>query len=169
MTIDVSPARPSAKGMLRAPHQIVALAGGLGLARHWPGTWGSLAGVGLFAALLPLPVFARGLCYAILLVVAAWAARRTGEDLGDPDHNAIVADEVLGMALTLEAVANQVWLWPVAFALFRFFDAVKPWPIRLAHERFAGGFAVMLDDVLAAGAAAAVLLAATLLLPGLAP
>lgn len=38
----------------------------------------------------------------------------------------------------------------LAFALFRLFDIVKPWPIRWFDQRVGGGFGVMVDDVIAA-------------------
>lgn len=37
-----------------------------------------------------------------------------------------------------------------AFALFRFFDILKPFPIRYFDERLESGFGIMVDDVLAA-------------------
>jgi phosphatidylglycerophosphatase A len=43
---------------------------------------------------------------------------------------------------------HWVW-WLAAFVLFRFFDILKPWPIRPVERRFSGGFGVMIDDVLA--------------------
>jgi phosphatidylglycerophosphatase A len=33
--------------------------------------------------------------------------------------------------------------------LFRLFDIWKPWPVRVADEKLAGGFGIMLDDVFA--------------------
>ena len=36
-------------------------------------------------------------------------------------------------------------------ALFRFFDIVKPPPVRWADRSFKGGFGVMFDDLVAAG------------------
>jgi len=44
------------------------------------------------------------------------------------------------------------FLWQLlAFSLFRFFDIVKPQPIRHFDSHWHGGFGVMLDDLLAAG------------------
>ena len=43
--------------------------------------------------------------------------------------------------------------------LFRFFDIVKPWPIREADHSLAGGLGIMLDDIIAGIFAAAILLA----------
>ena len=39
--------------------------------------------------------------------------------------------------------------WPqvlAAFALFRLFDILKPWPVRAAESRLPGGHGVMVDD-----------------------
>lgn len=142
--------RPSAAGMVARPHQLIALVFGVGLARIWPGTLGTLAGFGLFFLLSPLPPAARAGIYVLLLVLGTWAVRRTGEDFGDGDHNAIVFDETIAMSLALEFVPADVFAWSAAFLLFRLFDVWKPWPVVLAHRAGAGGFPVILDDLLAA-------------------
>jgi phosphatidylglycerophosphatase A len=41
-----------------------------------------------------------------------------------------------------------VWVI-IGFAIFRFFDIVKPWPIGWVDKRVHGGLGIMLDDVLA--------------------
>ena len=43
---------------------------------------------------------------------------------------------------------DLVWLF-AAFVAFRFFDVLKPWPIRWVDRRVDGGFGIMFDDVLA--------------------
>ena len=43
------------------------------------------------------------------------------------------------------------WQWILAgFVLFRLFDIVKPWPVKVADAKMEGGFGIMFDDVLAA-------------------
>jgi phosphatidylglycerophosphatase A len=37
----------------------------------------------------------------------------------------------------------------MGFALFRFFDIVKPWPIRYLDAKVPGGAGIMLDDIVA--------------------
>jgi phosphatidylglycerophosphatase A len=37
-----------------------------------------------------------------------------------------------------------------AFVLFRFFDILKPWPIRQLDKAVGGGFGIMIDDIAAA-------------------
>jgi phosphatidylglycerophosphatase A len=42
------------------------------------------------------------------------------------------------------------WQYLLAgFLLFRFFDIVKPWPIRLLDKKVHGGFGIMIDDMAA--------------------
>jgi phosphatidylglycerophosphatase A len=41
-----------------------------------------------------------------------------------------------------------MWL-ALGFVLFRFFDIIKPWPIRWLDAKVHGGFGIMIDDVLA--------------------
>ena len=65
------------------------------------------------------------------------------------DHGAIVWDEVAGLLITMIAApAGLTWLI-VGFIFFRFFDIIKPWPIRWLDAKVHGGFGIMIDDVLA--------------------
>jgi phosphatidylglycerophosphatase A len=52
----------------------------------------------------------------------------------------------------------------LGFALFRFFDILKPWPIRWFDRNVHGGLGIMLDDVMAAIPAAAILYIVMLIL-----
>jgi phosphatidylglycerophosphatase A len=46
--------------------------------------------------------------------------------------------------------APRGWGWAaLAFALFRVFDIIKPWPIREIDHAMPGGAGIMLDDVMA--------------------
>ncbi|PHP65651.1 phosphatidylglycerophosphatase A [Zhengella mangrovi] len=142
---------PTFREMVRRPHQAIALAFGLGLSPYAPGTAGALGAIPLFWALsfLPLPIQLAVL--AALIAIASWASGKTGDDLGEHDHNAIVIDETIGMALTL-LVAPASWTgWLAALILFRVFDIVKPWPVHIPDRQGTSGFAVILDDILAAG------------------
>jgi phosphatidylglycerophosphatase A len=66
------------------------------------------------------------------------------------DHGGIVWDEIAGMYITLLAAPPTVAGWILGFVLFRFFDIVKPWPIRDLDHRLGGGAGIMLDDLAAA-------------------
>lgn len=69
------------------------------------------------------------------------------------DPSWIVIDEVVGLFISIcwYPIWYVWWLPILGFALFRFFDIAKPWPISLANDR-TGGFYVMLDDILAGSA-----------------
>jgi len=70
--------------------------------------------------------------------------------LGVHDHGGIVWDEMIGYWLSAAFIPLQ-WPWLLAaFLLFRFFDIVKPWPIRQLDKKVSGGFGIMIDDVVAA-------------------
>jgi len=72
---------------------------------------------------------------------------------GKTDPPEVVADEFAGQSLTLVftcALTNPPVLAATigGFLLFRFFDIVKPWPIRKL-EKFPQGWGVLADDLLA--------------------
>lgn len=144
---------PDRHFLLSHPAHFIALGYGSGLAAKAPGTFGSLAAVPLFwliAAYSP-GIAAQLIVILLCLMLGTWACARTGKDLGVADHGAIVWDEIVAMWLVLTFTpANWTW-WLAAFGLFRFFDILKPWPIRWFDVRLKNGFGVMFDDLLAAG------------------
>lgn len=117
-----------------------------------PGTVGSLLAWGLYALLggrLSDPAF--GMFLAVSLLLGAWCIERTGKALGEVDHGAIVWDEFVAVWLVLWLIPTGFWWQLAGVSVFRFFDILKPWPIRQADARFKNGFGVMFDDLLAAG------------------
>jgi len=157
--------RPDLKFLFAHPAHLIAFGFGSGLAPKAPGTVGTLLGLPLFWL---VAAAAPDLPNRIILLVAAflfgvWACARTGRALGVADHGGIVWDEIVAFALVLMFIPAQPFtpaggLWiALAFALFRLFDILKPWPISLADARLKNGFGVMFDDLLAAGYAIAAL------------
>jgi phosphatidylglycerophosphatase A len=91
-----------------------------------------------------LIVVAAGFCIGVLV------CDKTSKALGVHDHSGIVWDEFIGYWITMIAVPAVTWQWILTgFLLFRFFDIVKPWPVKFADKRITGGFGIMLDDLLA--------------------
>jgi phosphatidylglycerophosphatase A len=132
------------------PANFFALGFGSGLAPKAPGTFGTL---------VALPVYyfwLQGLSLPWLLavitvsfVVGIWLCDATAKNLGVHDHPGIVWDEFVGLWISCIALPAG-WPWLVAaFLLFRFFDILKPWPIRWLDSRVPGGLGIMVDDVLA--------------------
>lgn len=134
---------------LKNPVHFLALGFGSGLAAKAPGTFGTLAAIPLYLLMAPLPLT----WYIGLTLVGVFAGfyicGKAAQDMGVHDHGAIVWDEVVGLLITMIA-APAGWGWLlVGFGLFRFFDIIKPWPIRWLDAKVHGGFGIMIDDVLA--------------------
>jgi len=87
---------------------------------------------------------------AFAFVLGIWACAQTGRALGASDHGAMVWDEIVAFALVLFFTPPSALWQAFAFLAFRFFDIVKPQPIRYYDRRLHGGFGVMFDDLLAA-------------------
>jgi phosphatidylglycerophosphatase A len=127
----------------------IATAGFAGRVPFAPGTFGSLIGLPVYyvMSVFPLPVVFAGLIGFITF--ACWVAGEAEKTLGDKDPGCIVIDEIAGMAVTFFAL-DFSWAVAIAgFALFRFFDVLKPFPIRYLEKRYGGGFGVVIDDVAA--------------------
>ena len=77
--------------------------------------------------------------------------------VGGTDPQTVVVDEAAGQCIALLPAALNPWAFAAGFVLFRLFDIVKPWPIRLAERRIPGALGVMVDDVLAGLYAAALI------------
>jgi phosphatidylglycerophosphatase A len=75
------------------------------------------------------------------------------------DHPGIVWDEIAGYTVTMLAAPSDGWWLVAGFVLFRFFDILKPWPIREADHSLRGGVGIMLDDIIAGIFAGAILFA----------
>ena len=138
--------------MWRQSAHIIALGAGAGLAPAAPGTVGTLLAFPLYWL---LAAFSTSTMALILLgaafLLGIWACGATGRALGVADHGAMVWDEIVAFAVVL-VFTPPGWQWQLgAFLLFRFFDIVKPPPIRYFDRRLKNGFGVMFDDLLAAG------------------
>jgi len=143
--------------IFRDPVLFVAFGFGAGLAKKAPGTFGTLVGIPIYLLL----VVAGPTCYALSLIALTlggiWICQQASDRLGVHDHQGIVLDEIVGFLITMVAVPVSWQAILIGFALFRLFDIVKPWPIRIIDERVGGGLGIMMDDVLAGVLAALVM------------
>lgn len=152
MTSPVSSARPSLRFVYAHPAHCIAFAGGVGLAPVAPGTFGTLLAFPLYAWLAgELGMYTQLIVFIGVFVAGVWACEIAGQALGVSDHGGMVWDETVAFLLVL-FFTPAGWAWQVgAFLLFRFFDIVKPMPIRHFDRTLKNGFGVMFDDLLAAG------------------
>ncbi|MGH8279371.1 MAG: phosphatidylglycerophosphatase A family protein [Gammaproteobacteria bacterium] len=158
-----SKARHSAGEIFRNPVYLLAYGFGSGLAPRAPGTAGTLVGVVIYLLLTPAPLWLYALVTVLLLAGGIFVSGHTARKLGIEDPHAVNLDEVVGYLVTMTAVPHrwdtpEAWLWIlIGFVLFRFFDILKPWPIRWLDRNIKGGVGIMLDDV-AAGIVSGILL-----------
>jgi len=134
---------------LKDPVVCLGLGLGSGLSPKAPGTAGTLVTVPLFLLMQNLPLMVYAIITAAITLVGIWICSYSSKKLGVHDHPAIVIDEIAGFLITMFA-APDGWQWLFAgFILFRFFDALKPWPISWLDKNINGGFGIMIDDVVA--------------------
>ena len=135
--------------MLKNPVHFLSLGFGSGLAPYAPGTFGTLAAIPLYLVLQPLSLTVYLIVTLFCILIGIYLCGKTAEALGVHDHGGIVWDEIAGYLITMIAVPFD-WVWViVGFLLFRFFDILKPWPIKWIDAKVSGGWGIMLDDVLA--------------------
>ena len=159
LTPPVRPAmvRPTLRFMLAHPAHLIALGFGAGLSPVAPGTagtlWAWLAWLLLARWLAPSEM---GLLIAVSLPIGWWACTVTAGHMHVLDPGNIVWDEVVAFWIVLWLLLPAgFWAQLAAFALFRFFDAVKPGPVAWADNLYhgfgwKGGFGILLDDLVAA-------------------
>lgn len=141
----------TARQILRDPMLFLAFGFGSGLSRYMPGTMGTLAAIPLYLLLIATNNTTTYLIATVVsMVLGVWICQYAAEKLAVHDFGGIVWDEVAGLLLTLLGFSFSWQILAAGFVLFRFFDIVKPWPIRFVDKRIHGGLGIMLDDVLAA-------------------
>ena len=127
----------------------IATCGYLGYVPVAPGTFGSAAGLVVFAAVRWSGSPALELAVIILLfAVGVWSANAAERHFGGVDPAPVILDEVVGMLITLAFLPVNITGAIVGFLLFRLFDVVKPWPAN-RFEALHGGLGVMADDAMA--------------------
>lgn len=141
----------------------IACLGPVGRRLPAPGTWGSLVGLALAAAVVPV-LSSAWLGSTVLLVAlpAVWICGAAERGLGRSDPGEVILDEVVAMPLCflgwarLETLAMPWMIFAAGFALFRLFDITKPLGIARL-QRLPGGWGVLADDLAAALVAGACL------------
>lgn len=140
--------------------QWVAFGFGVGTSPKAPGTMGTLAALLALPVLVAMPWWGQLMWLIVSSLFGVWICGRAAQELNVHDHPAIVWDEFVGLWIVFLAVPLTWSTLVVGFALFRFFDIVKPWPIRWLDRRVKGGFGIMIDDIIAGFFALAIMQAA---------
>lgn len=112
-----------------------------------PGTLGSLAALILYY-FINHNFIVNGIVILIIIILGFLTAGRVEKIFGEKDPGEIVIDEFAGMLISLYRLPPTMGYVVTGFLLFRFFDIVKPRPIRNI-EKLKGSLGIMSDDIIA--------------------
>ena len=147
---------------------------GSGLPKRAAGTWGTVGGLVVAIPMLWLGFWGFLAVTVVGALVGSYICGKTSDLMGVHDDPHIVWDEWVGMWVSLLPILwlhfyddallqghqlSLLLLYFAAFVAFRFFDILKPFPIKWVDKNVSGGFGILIDDILAGLMAGVVLIA----------
>ncbi|BCB96541.1 phosphatidylglycerophosphatase A [Dissulfurispira thermophila] len=136
------------KGSCGLLSKIIATVFFIGYIPFAPGTFGSLAGL-IFIWIFKPDFLQQIVILAVGFILGIASSQVVEEELGTKDSKQIVIDEFIGYMASIIFLPLTIGYVITAFLLFRFFDILKPPPIRNLERMFSGGIGVMIDDLTA--------------------
>jgi phosphatidylglycerophosphatase A len=140
---------------------------GAGLLPKAPGTWGTLFALPLWWRVSTLPGWTQLAVWAFLAAWGVWSSKVFDELNETQDNQNIVMDEATGVGIAAATAGGNWLVLLAAFILFRAFDILKPWPVKLidrwSHSSGSSwhrALGVMADDWIAGLQALALILLA---------
>lgn len=134
--------------MMRVIYYTLGTGFGLGYSPIAPGTAGSiLATLVAFFVIkgnAPYLIIATIVIFTVGVIASSFIEKE--REIKDP--SLVVIDEIVGMWISVLFIPHVWWSFLIAFALFRFFDVVKPFPANNL-QKLHGGLGIMIDDVIA--------------------
>ncbi|BFN02781.1 phosphatidylglycerophosphatase A [Moraxella sp. K23] len=146
---------------------------GSGLPKRAAGTWGTVGGLVVAIPMLWLGFWGFLAVTMVGALVGSYICGKTSDLMGVHDDPHIVWDEWVGMWVSLLPILwlhfyddallqghqlSLLLLYFAAFVAFRFFDILKPFPIKWVDKNVSGGFGILIDDILAGLMAGVVLI-----------
>jgi len=128
---------------------LLATGFGVGYSPIAPGTLGTLVAILIYYFLSEIPSPLYEITLIGFFFLSVWISENAERDFGKKDDQRIVIDEVIGFLVSMLWIPKTIRFVIIGFFLFRFFDILKPFPIRRLEKGFKGGFGVVLDDVVA--------------------
>ncbi len=113
-----------------------------------PGSVSSFFTVLLIFFLPQISVLYSFLITIILFFLGVFVSGNVAFNVNQHDPSKIVIDEIVGMWISLLMLPKVIWIYGLAFVLFRFFDISKILFINRL-EKLPRGWGIMMDDVLA--------------------
>ena len=139
------------------PGYFIAFGLGSGTLPFAPGTWGTLLAIPFYLLIQPLHLAYYIGLVALFIIASSVLCSHISKAIHLHDHPGMCIDEFVGFFVTMIAVPPTVGYIVLGFLLFRFFDIVKPWPINWIDKNVAGGWGMILDDVVAGGVSCLIL------------
>ncbi len=114
-----------------------------------PGSFGSIWAIPLGAFLSTLS--SRGMVIAgfVLIALSIYLSGEAESFFGREDPGEVVIDEIVAFSILIYFLPFRLRDILLAFLIFRCVDIVKPFPICWLEKRFAGGWVVVADDLMA--------------------
>lgn len=113
-----------------------------------PGTFGSLFAA-VFIWILKPDIFLHIIIVVIGFFIGIICSEHAAKYFNKEDCSYIVIDEFIGYLVSVLFIPLTFNYLIGAFFLFRFFDILKPIPIRYIEKIFKGGLGIMMDDIAA--------------------
>lgn len=85
----------------------------------------------------------------IAFVLGVISSNKIEKKANEKDPSYIVIDEFAGYLISVFLIPLTTLNLLLAFLFFRFFDIIKPPPIRQIEKRLKGGLGIMMDDIIA--------------------
>ena len=128
---------------------LLATGFGVGTSPIAPGTLGTLVAILIYYFLSEISPPLYEITLIGFFFLSVWVSENAERFFRKKDDQRIVIDEIIGFLTTMLWVPKTIRFVIIGFFLFRFFDILKPFPIRRLEKGFSGGFGVVLDDVVA--------------------
>jgi phosphatidylglycerophosphatase A len=122
---------------------------GVGYSPIAPGTLGTLIVIPIYYFLSEIPSPIYEITLIAFFFLSVWISENVEISFGKKDDQRIVIDEMMGFFITMLWLPKTAFFVITGFFLFRFFDILKPFPIRRIEKRWRGGYGVVVDDVMA--------------------
>lgn len=135
----------------------IATGGGLGKIPIAPGTFGTLAGILFVLGFNKLGPKYETIFVVVFIIFAILISDMAEAILKQKDPGCIVIDEIAGYVVTMVGISLSLNTIVAGFILFRFFDIIKPFPVKYFEKNFKGGSGIVLDDLVAGILSSAVL------------
>ena len=137
---------------------------GIGYIKIAPGTFASLFTSIIFFYLFRFYISIEQfpiLCLIIIsfFVYSLYAIKTVEAEFEQKDARQIVIDEVIGQSIPIvfieyiaflqnQSFGADIYLYIISFFMFRFFDILKPFPIRYFDKNYKNSFGILFDDIL---------------------